>query len=138
MNEFSYEMAVPVRFRDLDAVGHVNNAVYATYLEEARTAYIADVLDITTSDSGLVIAHLEIDYRHPIRADESVTVALRTGELGETSIPMEYEIRDGETLAATAETVMVTTDYETGETRPIPQEWRERIGAHERQQSGNS
>lgn len=131
MEEFSYEQDVPVRFQDLDAVGHVNNAVYVTYLEEARIGYMEEVLGVQAEDSGAVIAHLEVDYRRPVRKDGYVTVALRTPELGTSSIPMEYEIRTGEDVVATAETVMVTTDYDTGETRPIPDSWRERIEAYE-------
>jgi acyl-CoA thioester hydrolase len=132
MAEFSYTQDVPVRFQDLDAVGHVNNAVYATYLEEVRISYTEEVLEVQTDESGLVIAHLELDYRRPITEDDQVTVALRTGELGTSSIPMEYEIRAGDDVVATAETVMVTIDYDTGETRPMPEEWRERIRAYER------
>lgn len=127
MTEFNYETEVPIRFQDLDAVGHVNNAVYATYLEEARADYLNEVLDIEAEESGAVIAHLEIDYRRPVRDEGHVTVAVRTLEPGTSSIPMEYEIRVGDEVAATAETVMVTIDYETGETRPIPEIWREQV-----------
>lgn len=130
MAEFSYECEIPVRFQDLDAVGHVNNAIYATYLEEARIAYMEDVMGVDADESGAVIAHLAIDYRRPVTDDDHVTVALRTEELGESSIPMTYEIRVGETVAATAETVMVITDGEGG-TRRVPDAWRERITAHE-------
>lgn len=131
MAEFNYETEVPVRFQDLDAVGHVNNAVYATYLEEARIDYLEEVLDIDAEESSAVIAHLEIDYRRPVRDEGHVTVAVRTLEPGTASVPMEYEIRVGDDVAATAETVMVTIDYETGETRPIPEHWREQVAAFE-------
>jgi len=133
MSEFSYEITVPVRFQDLDAVGHVNNAVYATYLEEARISYTKDVLDLDAEDSGAVIAHLEIDYHRPVREDTEVTVAVRTGELGTSSVPMVYEIRDDDGVVATGETVMVTVDYETGETQPIPERWREQIETYEQE-----
>lgn len=127
MAEFNYKTEVSVRFQDLDAVGHVNNAVYATYLEEARIGYLKEVFDVDTQQLGAVIANLEIDYRRPVRDDRHVTVAVRTLEPGTASVPMEYEIRaDGE-VVATAQTVLVTIDYESGETRPIPDEWRERL-----------
>jgi len=129
MSEFEYEIEVPVRFQDLDAVGHVNNAVYATYLEEARIAYMRELLGVDAEESGAVVAHLEIDYLRPVRDEAQVTVALEIGELGTASVPMAYEIRAGGEVAATAETVMVTVDYETGETRPVPEEWRARIDA---------
>jgi acyl-CoA thioester hydrolase len=131
MAEFSFETSIPVRFQDLDVVGHVNNAVYATYLEEARTEYIEDVFGVDPEQSGVVIAHLEIDYRQPVTEDTEVTVALRTREPGTSSIPMDYEIRTADGVAATAETVMVTIDYDTGETQPMPEVWRERLAAFE-------
>lgn len=132
MAEFNYETEVPVRFQDLDAAGHVNNAVYVTYLEEARVDYLSDVLDVNGIDElGAVVAHLEIDYRKPVRDVDHVTVAVQTLEPGTASVPMEYEIRVGSDVVATAETVMVTVDYETGETHPIPDRWREQVTAFE-------
>lgn len=131
MTEFNFETTIPVRFQDLDVVGHVNNAVYATYLEEARSEYIEEVFEVDPAESGVVIAHLEIDYSQPVQEDTEVTVALRTTEPGTSSIPMEYEIRTKEGVAATAETVMVTIDYDTGETQPMPETWRERLAAFE-------
>ncbi|MEY7847701.1 acyl-CoA thioesterase [Natrarchaeobius sp. A-rgal3] len=127
MNEFEYEVDLDVRLRDIDFMGHVNNAVYATYLEQARERYFGDVLDVSLVDVGTVLVNLEIDYARPIEADESVTITLGIRELGDTSIPIEYEIRaDGE-LAATARTVQVVADGETGESKPIPTAWRSRI-----------
>ena len=131
MDEFSYEQEVQVRFQDLDAVGHVNNAVYATYLEEARIGYLKEVFEVDTQELGAVIAHLEIDYRQPVTDDTHVTVAVRTLEPGNSSVPMEYEIRTDGEVVATAETVMVAIDYETGETRRLPDEWRERLAEYE-------
>lgn len=131
MAEFNYETEVSVRFQDLDVAGHVNNAVYVTYLEEARVDYLEEVLDVGLDDLSAVVANLEIDYRRPVQELGDVTVAVRTLEPGTSSVPMEYEIRvDGE-VVVTAETVMVTVDYETGETYPVPDEWRERVAAFE-------
>ncbi|SDJ79720.1 acyl-CoA thioester hydrolase [Halovenus aranensis] len=132
MAEFNYETEVSVRFQDLDVAGHVNNAVYVTYLEEARIDYLQEVLGIDSAEAlSAVVAHTEIDYRKPVRDDSHVTIALRTREPGTSSVPMEYEIRAGDEVVATAETVMVTVDYETGETRPMPDSWREQIAAFE-------
>ncbi|MFC7071789.1 acyl-CoA thioesterase [Halovenus rubra] len=132
MADFNYETDVEVRFQDLDIAGHVNNAVYVTYLEEARVGYLGDVLGVTEPEAvNAVIANLEIDYHRPVRDDTHVTVALRTLEPGEASIPMEYEIRADGAVAATAETVMVTVDFETGETQPLPDSWRDRIEEYE-------
>jgi acyl-CoA thioester hydrolase len=132
MAEFNYETEIPVRFQDLDIAGHVNNAVYVTYLEEARAGYLNEVLGVEEpGDINAVIAHLEVDYRRPVRDDSHVTVALRTLEPGTSSVPMEYEIRFEDEVVATAETVMVTVDFETGETQPMPESWRKRIAEYE-------
>lgn len=126
---YDCEVAIDVRLRDIDFMGHVNNAVYATFLEEARESYFRDVVGASLVDVGTVLANLEIDYVRPIEADAAVTVAVRVRELGTSSLPMEYEIRaDGE-RAATARTVQVLVDRETEQSRPIPAEWRTRIGA---------
>lgn len=131
MDKFNYETEVPVRFQDLDVAGHVNNAVYVTYLEEARVDYLKDVLNVELDELNAVVANLEINYRRPIQELGDVTVAVRTLEPGTSSVPMEYEIRVGDEVVATAETVMVTVDYETGETYPVPDEWREPVSKFE-------
>jgi len=132
MSAFNYEMEVPVRFRDLDPMGHVNNAVYATYLEQARVEYVRDVVGEPVMETGVVVADLELDYERPIELGGTVTVAVGAGELGRTSIPLSYEVRSEGEVAATASTTMVTFDREAREPRPIPEGWRERIEAHER------
>ena len=131
MDEFNFEVEIDVRFRDLDAMGHVNNAVYATYLEQTRVEYIEDVIGEPLMETGAVLADLHIDYERPIDWGETVTVAVRADDPGTSSIPMTYEIRaDGE-VAATAETHMVIIDRETGDPTPMPEAWRERIREHE-------
>jgi acyl-CoA thioester hydrolase len=131
MDEFSHETAIPVRFRDVDAAGHVNNAVYATYLEQARVEYTEAVIGTETVDLEKVIAHLELDYERSVEHGADVTVGVRVPEVGTSSIPMEYEIRADGATAATGSTVMVMVDPETGGARPLPEGWRERIAAHE-------
>lgn len=122
-----FETEIQVRFRDLDPMGHVNNAVYATYLEQARVRYYADVLGADLEDVDTVIAHLEVDFERPIELEESVEVRVDVPEIGRSSLPMTYVVEaDGE-VAATGETVQVTWDRETGSAEPIPEPWRERI-----------
>ncbi|WP_121742872.1 acyl-CoA thioesterase [Natronorubrum halophilum] len=124
---YEYEVGIDSRLRDIDFMGHVNNAIYATFLEEARQGYFTDVIGVSLVDVGTVLANLEIDYVRPIEADSDITVAVQVPELGTSSLPMEYEIRaDGE-RAATARTVQVLIDRETERSQPIPSEWRTRI-----------
>ncbi|WP_137285154.1 acyl-CoA thioesterase [Halorussus salinisoli] len=127
MTDDSFTVDVDVRYRDLDTMGHVNNAVYASYFEQARVAYFEEVLDVPLHEIESVLASLEIDFRRPVEIDDEVTVALRVPELGTSSIPMEYEVRADGTVAATGETVQVAVDEETKSSRPIPDAWREQI-----------
>ncbi len=125
-----YRHPVAVRLRDIDFMNHVNNAVYATYLEQARAGLFRDGLGLELDAIDTVLATLEIQYRRPITAADSVVVHLAVEPLGTSSIPMAYEIHAGDDLAASARTVQVVIDAETGESRPIPAEWREGLAAY--------
>jgi acyl-CoA thioester hydrolase len=131
MAEFTTEVELPVRYRDIDSLGHVNNAVYVTYLEQARVEYIREVFATTALDPGFVVAHVGVDYERPIELDDRVVVALGVSDVGTASVTMDYEIRADGDIAATAETVIVAVDDGTGEPTDIPDTWRERIAAHE-------
>ena len=77
---------IDVRFRDTDPMGHVNNAVYLTYLEVARQAYWKQVAGHVSYDSvPFVVARAAIDFRSPLRVGETVRVALRTDWVGQSS-----------------------------------------------------
>lgn len=122
-----FTVAVPVRYRDLDPMDHVNHAVYASYLEAARTDYIADVLEIPQEELAFVIANLEISYERPITMDDDPVVALEVTDLGDSSCTMSYEIRTGDEIAATAETTIVRVDPDTGHPTPLSDAVRNRV-----------
>jgi len=129
-DDFEYETELQVRFADIDAMGHVNNATYATYLEQARVDYYADVLGVGLDDIDTVLVNLQIDYRHEIRLDhETVTVAMAVSSIGESSVTVTYQVRAGDRVAATAETTQVYVDPEAGESRPLPAVWVEQMEA---------
>ncbi|MFB6068606.1 MAG: acyl-CoA thioesterase [Halobacterium sp.] len=127
MSDFEFVTEMQVRFRDIDAMHHVNNAVYATYLEQARLEYYEEVVGVGLTDIDTVLVHLEIDYRRPIEVDESPRIHLHLENLGESSNTMTYEIRTDRGVAATAETVQVFFDPETEQAKPIPEEWRQQM-----------
>lgn len=133
-DEYSYEMEMHVRWRDFDALGHVNHAVYASYCEHIRLKYLEDVLGITLDEiaSGergfsLVLANLNVDYRYPLTEPDTVDVRMCVSDLGSSSVVMEYEISGEGQIAATVETTMVAIDPETGSSMPLPAEWVEAI-----------
>lgn len=129
MGNFSSD--IQVRFRDIDAMGHVNNAVYATYVEQARTEYFRQILDEGLDAVSTVLASLELSYERPILLDQSVTIEIDVPEMGRSSLPMTYEVlADGERVA-TAESVQVFLDPETEKPSPIPDRFRKRIAEFE-------
>jgi acyl-CoA thioester hydrolase len=121
---------VQVRFRDTDPMGHVNNAVYATYLEEGRKAYYNQIIGVPLDEAPTVLASLTLDYEAPIRLEHDVRIEMRVDDLGGSSLPMTYEVYADDTLAARAETVQVVIDAETERAAEIPATWRTRIEAH--------
>lgn len=127
----TYTAEIEIRFRDIDAMGHVNNAVYATYLEQARTRYFRDVLETDLSSISTVLASLTIEFRRPIElADESINVDIDVPELGDSSLPMTYELQTADEVVATAESTQVHFDSTAGEARPIPEPLRARIRSY--------
>jgi len=137
MSEFNFVKPIAVRFGDLDTLGHVNNVPYVRYLEEGRGSYYDEVVGVPFESLDTVIAELQVEFKREITRGQAVEVAVRVPELGDSSVPMEYEIRatdpdaDETTVAATGRTVQVNTDRETGEAVPIPEAWRSAIEAHE-------
>ena len=119
-----------VRFRDLDPMGHVNNAVFLTYIESARAAFLHHLGAVQTlEDLAIIVARIEIDFRAPVRFGDEVEVSVRVSRFGEKSFDLEHELRVGDTLAAEAKTVLVTYDYERREPVAIPEAWREKLAA---------
>jgi len=119
---------VEVRFRDTDAMGHVNHAVYFTYAEVARQHYWDQVApEAAYDDVPFVIAHAEADFRSPAHVGEILRVHLRTKWVGHGSFGMDYEIRSltDHRLIATAVTVLATYDYAAGAAMPVP-DWMRR------------
>ena len=126
-----------VRYRDLDTYDHVNNAVFATYLEEARIAYLEAGLEVDLDTFTFVIATLELSFERPLTLDDDLTVALEVTDLGRSSVTIAYDLRvdDGAERVATAETTLVSVDFETKRPTEIPPDVRERIVAHEELES---
>lgn len=115
------------RFRDTDAMGHVNNAVYATYLEVGRQAYWR-VIDPEARYNRVpfILARLEIDFRSPALVGETLRVFLRMSHVSRRSFGTEYEILDlaSKRLVVAAKSVQVTYDYEQNQVIPVPETLR--------------
>jgi len=115
------------RFRDTDAMGHINNAVYVTYLEVARQEYWR-TLDGTQDYRRVpfILAHVTIDFRSEALVNESLLLGCRCVRIGGKSFNFEYEIRERESgrLVVEASTVQVCYDYGRKATIPVPEDLR--------------
>lgn len=125
----SFEHELEVRFRDCDGLGHVNNAVYVTYLEQARFAFWQRLTGIRGIPRSFILARVECDYRLQATAGDRLVVRLRVTAVGKSSFTLEYEIVNGRTreVVATARTVQVMYDYDARRSMPIPDDIRARL-----------
>jgi acyl-CoA thioester hydrolase len=134
-DERPHRTPIQVRFRDTDAFGHVNNAVFFTYIELARIRYLLDVLQPAQpfDRMPLILARVELDFRSPILFGEEVAVETRVDRIGRSSIGMSHRMTAGADgrLVGEAQSVLVTYDYAVAKPMPVPDEWRRRIGGHE-------
>ena len=128
MDGYRFTYPVQVRFRDLDALGHVNNAVYLTYFEAARMAYWMHVNgrpDLRSMD--MILARAEVDYRAPVGYGDELEVGVRCASVKRSSFVLEQALVDRRTgrLVAEARKVLVHYDYEAGRSKPLTEDQRQ-------------
>ena len=120
MSEFPFVHRERVRFRDCDPMGHVNNAVYSTYLEQARIGVLGGL-------SEFILARVEIDFRAELRAGEEIEVRTRCRRVGTKSFDLEHELRADGRVVAEARSVLVAYDYRLGRSVEVPETVRTRL-----------
>jgi acyl-CoA thioester hydrolase len=121
-----HEERIKIRWRDMDAYGHVNNGVYLNFLEEARDRWVQEVLGEIADTWDFVLARVAIDFRDELKQDDGeIVVRCRLDSIGRSSIRTREEIRktDG-TVSAEAESVIVPRDPASGRSRPLTDEER--------------
>jgi acyl-CoA thioester hydrolase len=111
-----------VRWADVDAMGHVNNAVFSTYIEQARIEALGGL-------ESFILARVEIDFRDQMRVGEQVEVLTKCSRIGTKSLDLEHEVWANGRLAAEAKSVLVGYDYELGGSVVLSDEIRERVSA---------
>ena len=124
-------MRIEIRWRDVDALRHVNNAVYATYLEECRDGWLERALGKDGALWDYVLARVAIDFRNEVGlGEEAVLARAKLVRIGTSSMTLREEIRklDG-TIAAEAQSVIVARDAETGRSRPLTEAERAKLAA---------
>lgn len=141
--DFAHRHAVEVRLSDTDAMGHVNNARYLTYVEIARVAYYEQVtghplpIGAHGAEEGMILAEIRMTYRSPAFYGETITVETRVERIGRTSFVMVHRLTAPESrygaarLIAVAESVLVAYDYPEESPIPVPDDWRAAMEAYE-------
>jgi acyl-CoA thioester hydrolase len=132
MDGFPFAHREHVRFRDLDAMGHINNAVFATYVEQARVEYLASlgVLDRAVYAAGaesMILARLEIDFRAQGEPEVAMEIGVRPARVGTKSFDLEYRLEQDGRAIAEARTVLVAYDYDRSESVAVPEPWRDAL-----------
>lgn len=122
----TYSTAIELRFSDLDAYGHVNSAVYFTYLETARVKLFNDFFrEVSRHGIFTLVARAECDFKIPIMLYDEVIVTLWLAKTGRSSFDLEYRLHDNrEKTYATARTTMVCFDSVKNKTVPVPESIR--------------
>jgi acyl-CoA thioester hydrolase len=135
MTDYRFSVALPVRYSDIDAQGHLNHARYLSFMEEARFQYARALglwTDLTDFNAvGQIVAEASCTYRRPVQLGQTVDVAVRTTRLGRKSLEMDYELSVDGAIVATGRTVQVAYDYHTHQSIPVPAAWREALASYE-------
>ncbi len=137
MSDYKFFHPTEVRYGDLDPQGHVNNAKYLTYFEQARIYYLIKLglfsKDQSFMEVGVIIADIHITYHSTTHYGDDIKVGVKITKIGTKSITVEQCVMDAKTdkLMASGTVVMVTFDYEGLKTIPVPEEWKQKISAFE-------
>jgi len=119
----TYSTGIELRFSDLDAYGHVNSAVYFTYLETARVKLFSDFFrEVSKHGIFTLVARAECEFKLPITLYDEVIVSLWLAKTGRSSFDLEYRLHDGQNKTyATARTTMVCFDSIKNKTVAVPE-----------------
>lgn len=118
---------IQVRFRDCDLMGHVNNAVYLSYFEQARMHYFAQLIgaDWDYRKDGILLVKNEVTYLKPVLLHDIPKITLHLEELGNKSVTLGYELKVEDELRCTGKSKLVCYDFTTQQTVPVYSQMRE-------------
>lgn len=129
MQAYKHKTSIQLRFKDIDALGHVNNANHVTFLELARVYYFDEVVGpVNWSETGVILASISVSYKKIIGLKDQVFVHTRCSKIGNKSMTLDYMItNDNEEIFAMASSVLVAYNYRENKTVEVPDEWREKL-----------
>lgn len=135
ISDYKYKTPIPIRFSDIDAVGHVNNAIYLTYFEIARLNYWREIINWNLRENGVIVGRSEVNYLKPITLDDEIVCYVRTTRIGNSSFDMMHLLArvtpNGEEICTTGKTVCISYDYSLNKSVSIPLKEREKMIAYD-------
>ncbi|MCR8556300.1 acyl-CoA thioesterase [Mucilaginibacter sp. BJC16-A38] len=133
--DYKYKTPIAIRFSDIDAVGHVNNAIYLTYFEVARFNYWKEAINWNLRENGVIVGRSEVNYLKPITLEDEIFCYVRTTRIGNSSFDiMHLLVRitpHGEEICTTGKTVCISYDYSLNKSISIPQKERDMMIAYD-------
>ncbi len=129
ITRFKHKTDIQIRFKDIDQLGHVNNANHLTYFETSRVKYFNDIFAAETNwkEIGLILAHTEISYKKPIFLEDEISCYTKISKIGNKSFDIENIIVRKEkqvlTVCAYGKSVLVCLNYLTKKTISMPVDW---------------
>jgi acyl-CoA thioester hydrolase len=135
MNPYKHKTPIQIRFKDIDKLGHVNNANHVTYFELARVDYFdalaTDGIKIDWVNEGVILAKIEMEYKQPILLEDKVFVYTWVSKMGTKSFDMSCSIvkleNEVEVELAKGLAIIVCFNYKTNQTILIPEKWKTKM-----------
>src|SRR6267143_7126607 len=132
MSQVKFSVELPVQFRDIDAMGHVNNSTYLQYMETARVELARSLGQVREGfRAGFIIASARVEFKKPIRDERRITVSVWVGRIGDRSWDLDYSIRGPRRVEyAVGRTTQVAYDYKTRSAVQISRELKRKLAKH--------
>ncbi len=131
LSDYKFKTPIPIRFSDIDAVGHVNNAIYLTYFEIARFDYWREIIGWNLQENGVIVGRSEVNYLKPITLEDEIFCYLRVSRIGNSSFDVMHMLvkttPGGEEICTTGKTVCISYDYSVNKSVPIPSKERQKM-----------
>jgi acyl-CoA thioester hydrolase len=135
LSDYKFKHPTSIRFSDIDAVGHVNNATYLTYFEDARLHYWKDAIGWDFEKCGIIVGRSEINYLKQVTLFDKITCYVRVVRIGNSSFDVMHvlvkETATGHEICTTGKTVCICYDYKAKKSIPIPETERNRMIEHD-------
>jgi len=138
LESYKHKLKIQIRFKDIDKLGHVNNANHLTYIELGRVEYFKDVVR-TKMDwikTGMILGKCEIIYKQPILLEDNLYCYTKVSRFGGKSFDMDsflvVETANGPEIAAITKVTLICMDYESKQTVEVPQEWINAVKLYEK------